>query len=120
MGVCIGITSCKLHSKPDVEGSRKQRFGSQSNLEGNGLKGGLPLLIPLHISRAGFEPSTTAARAQHLNHSAMTLNCIAYSILSVAETRDRALSFSKRSGLHDSVSHCLPHQWCFYCDTCRI
>ena len=24
------------------------------------------------------------------------------------------------SGLNDMASYCLPHQWCSYCDTCRI
>ena len=43
----------------------------------------------------------------------------AYSISSVAETRDRALSFLLGSGFYEVVSCCLPHQWRFYCDTWR-
>ena len=32
-----------------------------------------------------------------------------------AETRDKALNFSKGTGLYEVVSRWFPQQWCFYC-----
>ena len=61
--------------------------------------------------------SPTLTRAFHSCSSASDVNCVAYSISSVAETRDRVLSvlgkWNSRGGFR-----CLPHQ-CF-CDTCRF
>ena len=45
--------------------------------------------------------------------------CVVYLITSVAEARDRALSFFKGSGIHEVVSHCHSHQWHFYCGIWR-
>ena len=43
---------------------------------------------------------------------------VAYSILSVAEIRDRTLNCSREMEFM-RCSHCLPHQWRFKCDTSR-
>ena len=43
----------------------------------------------------------------------LAVGCVAYSISSAAEIRDRALSFFQGSGIHEVVSHCLPYQWLF-------
>ena len=41
------------------------------------------------------------------------LICIAYLVVCITETKDRALSFSQVRGLNGVASRCLPHQWCF-------
>ena len=43
--------------------------------------------------------------------------CVACSISSIAETRDRALCFFYGRGIHEVASLCLHHQWRFKSDT---
>ena len=75
----------------------------------------------LIVIRAGFYLTIPVLRVCTLNYLTTTpLNCVAYSITSVSETRDRVLSFSQGSGFYEVVSDCLPHQWYFYWDMCMI
>ena len=70
------------------------------------------------------------SHTEDLTHWCILLSCIAISVLerclklkhsisSIEETRDRALSFFKGSGIHEVVSCCLPHQWRYKSDTWR-